>query len=338
MKNLKFAGGITTRQIMDMSIIQKENFVNMNKTNWTQSTLRELSFSSTITAKKINSRTQSEVQQDSKKLKKQTQLIIQNNGILSTKVDKNEEDDKLIPNKKRRKGINHNKDTTQITLLEKWNISSPQCTHTPRVKSKNTSPFKRWRGVRLNACRICNIGGGLIECHTCKVVCHIKCSTNMPSNVQETRVIWRCQECIQELGPTKCSYAIYSKKRTGLDIRSKVTQSKQRHETQTYLRNLGSHDTNEGKTTGLIQDISVEMEHTIEHVIKRQVTSVLPGGYCLFRALGKNHCIHPGEVTKYMKNKCIRMIQTNSKMKQENNIRWYTKWANKTKEWTEVGK
>ena len=30
------------------------------------------------------------------------------------------------------------------------------------------------------------------------------------------------------------------------------------------------------------------------------------------------------------------MIQTNSKMTQENNIMWYTKWANKTKEWTEV--
>jgi hypothetical protein len=78
------------------------------------------------------------------------------------------------------------------------------------------------------------------------------------------------------------------------------------------------------------------MEHTIEHVIKRQVTSVLPDGYCLFRALGKNHCIHPGEVTKYMKNKCMRMIQTNSKMTQENNTIWYTKWANKTKEWTEL--
>jgi hypothetical protein len=70
--------------------------------------------------------------------------------------------------------------------------------------------------------------------------------------------------------------------------------------------------------------------------IKRQVISVHTGGYCIFRALGKNHCIHPGEVTKYMKNKCIRMIQTNSKMTQENNTIWYTKWANKTKEWTEL--
>merc|ERR1711966_608916 len=61
MKKLKFAGGITTKQRMDMSTIQKINFVNLNKTNWTQSTLGELNFSSTITTKKVNSRTQSEI-------------------------------------------------------------------------------------------------------------------------------------------------------------------------------------------------------------------------------------------------------------------------------------
>jgi hypothetical protein len=143
------------------------------------------------------------------------------------------------------------------------------------VKSKNTSPFKRWRGSRLNTCRICKMGGELVECHTCKVVCHIKCSTHMPSNVQETRVIWRCQECIKEPGPTRCSFAIYSMKQTGPNIRSKITQSKQRHETQTDLRNLGSHDTSEGKVTGLIQDISIEMEHTIVwyHRTRNQKTS-----------------------------------------------------------------
>ena len=84
-------------------------------------------------------------------------------------------------------------------------------------------------------------------------------------------------------------------------------QSKQRHETQIHLRNLDSHDTNEGEITGQIKNISVAMEHTIEHVIKKQVISVLPDGFCLFRALGKNHNIHPGEVIKYMKNKCIKM-------------------------------
>ena len=85
------------------------------------------------------------------------------------------------------------------------------------------------------------------------------------------------------------------------------------------LWTLGTHDTREGHFTGLIQEISIEMEHTMEHVIKRQIISVHPGGYCIFRALGKNHCMHPGEVTKYMKNKCIKMIKTKQKMVQESN-------------------
>merc|ERR1711966_321499 len=82
--------------------------------------------------------------------------------------------------------------------------------------------------------------------------------------------------------------------------------------------------------------MSVQLEHTIEHVIKRHIASVHPDGYCLFRALGKNHSIHPGMVAKYMKNKCRQMIQTNSKMKLESNEGWYKKWANKTKEWTHI--
>jgi len=44
LKKLKFAGGITTQQIMEMSSKQKTNFVNLNTTNWIQSTLREMNF------------------------------------------------------------------------------------------------------------------------------------------------------------------------------------------------------------------------------------------------------------------------------------------------------
>jgi hypothetical protein len=53
-----------------MSKTQQENFVTLNTTTWTQSTLRELNFSTTITEKKINSRTQSEVQHNSTTVKK----------------------------------------------------------------------------------------------------------------------------------------------------------------------------------------------------------------------------------------------------------------------------
>ena len=154
--------------------------------------------------------------------------------------------------------------------------------------------------------------------------------------MQEIRVIWRCQECIQESGPTRCSFARYQVNRIGTDVKSKITQSLQRQKARFDLSSLRSHDTKDGYVTGLIHDMTVHMEHTIEHVIKRQIVSVHPDGYCLFRALGKNHSIHPGMVIKYMKNKCKQMIRSNDKMKLESNAGWYTKWANKTKEWTNI--
>jgi len=86
---------------------------------------------------------------------------------------------------------------------------------------------------------------------------------------------------------------------------------------------LGTHDTREAHITGLIQEISVQMEHTIEHVIKKQITSAIPDGYCLFRALGKDHGMHPGEVIKYMKNKYVKMLETNRKIALESNEIWY---------------
>ena len=72
-KKLKFTGGITTEQIMNMSKIQQDHFVTENTSTWTQRTLSELNFSMVITEKKINSRTQSGVQHHSITVKKQTQ-------------------------------------------------------------------------------------------------------------------------------------------------------------------------------------------------------------------------------------------------------------------------
>ena len=144
----------------------------------------------------------------------------------------------------------------------------------------------------------------------------------MPNNVQETRVIWRCQECIEEKGPARCSFATYP-------IRKQTVESKQKLTTQIDLCTLGTHDTREAHITGLIQEISIQMEHTIENAIKEQITSAIPDGYCLFRALGKNHGIHPGEVIKYIKNKCKKMLKTKRNMALESNENWYKKWAGK---------
>ena len=124
--------------------------------------------------------------------------------------------------------------------------------------------------------------------------------------------------------------------KTGSDTQPKIIRSKQQHATQTELWTLGTHDTIDGQITGLIQEISVEMEYTIEHIIKGKIISAHPDGHCLFRALGKNHCINPGEVIKYMKNKCIQMMDKKQKMYIESNDDWYKKMATKTKKWTDL--
>jgi len=113
-------------------------------------------------------------------------------------------------------------DNTQVTLPEKWKIDMKtnkkdvtKGNSTNNKKSnKNMCPFRRYAGIRHDACRICDEGGLLVECHTCRVACHTKCG-NMPINVQEHNVIWRCDECIEEDGPTKCSFAIYAVKTEG---------------------------------------------------------------------------------------------------------------------------
>jgi hypothetical protein len=116
----------------------------------------------------------------------------------------------------------------------------------------------------------------------------------MPNNVQERRVIWRCEECIEEKGPARCSFAIYQiRNKTGSDTQSKITRSKQQHAIQTEPWTLGTHDTIDGQITGLIQDISVELESTIEHIIKGQIISTHPDGHCLFRALEEKSLYQP---------------------------------------------
>ena len=77
-RKLNITGGITTQQIMNMSTIQKENLENKYKPSWTQSTLRDLKFSSTVTEKKKKKRTQPEIQ-------KETRTVKKTNAIINTK-------------------------------------------------------------------------------------------------------------------------------------------------------------------------------------------------------------------------------------------------------------
>ena len=73
----------------------------------------------------------------------------------------------------------------------------------------------------------------------------------MPDNVREQNVIWRCEECIREDGPTKCSYAIYNKKaeeRTSYIVKKKICENNKTNWEDVYSHSRN--DTINGNETG----------------------------------------------------------------------------------------
>lgn len=332
-------GAITIDQVLKMNFRDKLNLAEKaNRNNaWTQQTLGEMDFLPTTQKgnTKGRKRTQSEVQQTATKTRVSTQLIIVKGKLVKQQM--------IQP---ARKGMVKKKkkiDNTQVTLPEKWKIDMKtnkkdvtKGNSTNNKKSnKNMCPFRRYAGIRHDACRICDEGGLLVECHTCRVACHTKCG-NMPINVQEHNVIWRCDECIEEDGPTKCSFAIYAVKTEG--TRQRMVKKKLSHCANKYddVYSESHNDTERGRTVGTIRNTPEQIQVFILNVIKCKVVSVHPDGHCLRRSIGKNHNLHPGEVIKYMRNKCRKMQQQNKKMKIESDDGWYTKTANRPAEWDKI--
>jgi len=188
---LKMNGAITIDQVLKMNFRDKLNLAEKaNRNNaWTQQTLGEMDFLPTTQKgnTKGRKRTQSEVQQTATKTRVSTQLIIVKGKLVKQQM--------IQP---ARKGMVKKKkkiDNTQVTLPEKWKIDMKtnkkdvtKGNSTNNKKSnKNMCPFRRYAGIRHDACRICDEGGLLVECHTCRVACHTKCG-NMPINVQEHNV------------------------------------------------------------------------------------------------------------------------------------------------------
>jgi hypothetical protein len=95
-------------------------------------------------------------------------------------------------------------------------------------------------------------------------------------------------------------------------------------------------DTKTRWTVGTIRNTPEQIQIFILKVIKGKVVGVHPDGHCLRRSIGKNHNLHPGEVIKYMRNKCMKMQQQNKKMKIESDDGWYTKPANRPAEWDKI--
>ena len=110
----------------------------------------------------------------------------------------------------------------------------------------------------------------------------------MPVNVTDSPVIWRCEECISEDGPTNCSYAIYKKKgkeRTNYMVRKMVCEDNKKNWEDIYSHT--HNDTTNGNETGLIGNIPENIRMFILLTAKCRVVGVHPDGHCLRRALGK---------------------------------------------------
>ena len=109
---------------------------------------------------------------------------------------------------------------------------------------KTKLKYKRWRGKRWDYCMACNQGGNLIECHTCIHASNAECSSNMPINFADRRVVWRCTACEEEEdGKTQCPYAKY-----------KVTHKRKiisNNKEQDKIYN----DKKKDKTTGRVEEV-----------------------------------------------------------------------------------
>ena len=332
---------MSVAQVMQMSTKDRMKLSStiMRQSYWTQQTLAEMNFLQSDTPQRNHRQKRSidEVQLQAEKTQPRIQMTLSKTGKLEREN---------VPTQPRKTG-NKKKtkvDNKQVTLFEKWDIPDNvdkvgNTAHGSRNKrqQKNTCTHKRYRGLRFDACRVCNTGGTLVECHSCRVVCHITCGKNMPDNVREQNVIWRCEECISEDGPTKCSYAIYSKKaeeQTSYIIKKKICE-----ENQTNWEDVYSHsrnDTINGNETGLIGNIPEHIQMFILQTAKCRVVGVHPDGHCLRRALGKNHNLHPGQIIQYMRRKCDKLIKRKAKMKVESSDEWYETVKNRPVYWNDI--
>ena len=109
----------------------------------------------------------------------------------TTNTSKQPEKDKgTVKSKIHKEKLAHSNTKIQLTLKSvtrngkrKINIGKQWITKKTKLK------YKRWRGKRWNYCMACNQGGNLIECHTCIHVSHAECSSNMPTNYADKRVV-----------------------------------------------------------------------------------------------------------------------------------------------------
>jgi hypothetical protein len=203
------------------------------------------------------------------------------------------------------------------TLFDCWNFSQGLRPPPKMAKTKRLRKVHRWKrfpGNHDNVCDTCNEGGHLVECHTCSRVCHIHCAANMPSNVQDTHVIWRCHLCETEHGPTRPTQQTANT--------TPQTTSLPPPRTQAPLEPLGDDDSD---TTGRITP-ELGIQRIFTKIGKHTVITIHTDGHCLRRAIAKLNMLHPGQVVRYIRRKCEDILLKGQRLHMEPDITWYEKY------------
>ena len=328
---------VTVEQVLNMTTIQKiilkTQSIQQQLNRGHQVTLDFMDFftpdggnsCSTNTARTMN-QVQQEVRNSAQK-RKQTTLTA--SGEICKDPVRMQVDCKKQKTKKRRQKA----DSKQVTLDEKWNTNPKKKGSAKRTgnrkQRKNKCKFKRTRGKHDDVCTVCMKGGTLVECHTCVRSCHIECSPSMPLNVTARKVIWRCSECISDMGPTNCSFSVF-RERTIKRRRHTGTL----HGPDTHIQ---AHDTRPGTNTptGEVIDVTINIECFISSIYGR-IVYTHPDGHCLRRAMAKIWNLQPGQLVRYLRNKCTKMIKAETYLKCQSDAAWYATVENRPAQWDEL--
>ena len=208
-------------------------------------------------------------------------------------------------------------DHKQVTIPEKWGISTKRKATrvelAPRKPKRQPRHKKRLRGKRDNICAKCHHGGRLVECDTCTEVYHRECDADMPRDVEQPQIEYHCPTCRQEGHHT--------------------IQPPEQHRQDSLpglLADAHQQDDSDGEVT-----ISEKIRAFIQNIQGRKII-VLGDGHCLRRCIGKLMGLHPGEIVRYMRNKCKQMVDNQEKLLVESDYGWYTNMAYGNRSWDNI--
>ena len=135
----------------------------------------------------------------------------------------------------------------------------------------------------------------------------------MPRDVEQPQIEYHCPTCRQEGHHT--------------------IQPPEQHRQDSLpglLADAHQQDDSDGEVT-----ISEKIRAFIQNIQGRKII-VLGDGHCLRRCIGKLMGLHPGEIVRYMRNKCKQMVDNQEKLLVESDYGWYTNMAYGNRSWDNI--